>query len=110
MGMLVEIARDKKGSVKDCSIVLKASDDYRQDQDYLMEFKNQRLIEKTDKERNTESGSKDMKITGLYQDFKMWYQQSYGNDVPKQKELKSFLEKHLGTDFLKNYMVKIEVS
>lgn len=108
MGMLVEIARDKKGSVKDCSIVLKASDDYRQDQDYLMEFKNQRLIEKPDEIRNTNGGSKDMKITGLYQDFKMWYQQSYGNDVPKQKELKSFLEKHLGTDFLKNYMVKIE--
>lgn len=108
ISMLVEIAREKKGSVKDCAIVLKASDDYRQEQDYLMEFKNERLIEKTDEIRKTALGSKDMGIRGLYEDFKIWYKQSYGNDVPKQKELKGFLEKHLGKDFLKNYIVKPE--
>lgn len=108
MSMLVEIAKERKGSVKDCAIVMKASDDYRQEQDYLMEFKNERLIEKTDEMRKTALGSKDMGIRSLYEDFKIWYKQSYGNDVPKQKELKGFLEKYLGKDFLKNYIVKPE--
>ena len=88
MSMLIDIAFETEGKVKDCEMVLAASNEYRRGQDYLMEFKMDK-IEKADKDCR-------IKKTEVYAEFKMWYQETYGKSVPKGKELYDFLDKKLG--------------
>lgn len=89
MDMLVQIALEKDGLVTDCDMVLKASNEYRAGQDYLMEFKNDKI------EKSTEPGIK-IKKTEVYAEFKVWYQETYGKNIPKGKELYDFLDRKLG--------------
>ena len=88
MSMLIDIAFETGGKVKDCEMVLSASNEYRRGQDYLMEFKMDK-IEKADKDSR-------IKKTEVYGEFKMWYQETYGKSIPKGKELYDFLDKKLG--------------
>lgn len=89
MDMLVQIALEKDGLVTDCDMVLKASNEYRAGQDYLMEFKNDKI------EKSAEPGIK-IKKTEVYAEFKVWYQETYGKNIPKGKELYDFLDRKLG--------------
>lgn len=85
MDMLVQLTLEKEGLVTDCDLVLKASNEYRSGQDYLMEFLNDK-IEKTD-DKNIK-----LKKTEVYAEFKVWYQETYGKNIPKGKELYDFLD------------------
>jgi len=63
MSMLVELATRTKGNVNDCDIVLKASDKYRSDQDYIKQFIDQNIVP-------YEEGS--IRIKDLQSEYKMW--------------------------------------
>lgn len=89
MSMLIDIAVEKDGIVTDCAMVLSASNDYRKKQDYLLEFA-QDKIEKCD-----EPHAK-IRTTEVYAEFKLWYQETYGKNVPKGKELYEFMDKRYG--------------
>lgn len=89
MDMLVQLCVEKQGIVTDCDLVLRASNEYRAGQDYLMEFMNDK-IEKSDDPNNK------IKKTEVYAEFKVWYQETYGKNIPKGKELYDFLDKKLG--------------
>lgn len=89
MSMLVKIAFETEGIVKDCDMVLAASNEYRKGQDYLMEFK-------TDKIEKINDPTCKIKKNEVYAEFKIWYQETYGKSVPKGKELYEFLDKKLG--------------
>lgn len=88
MSMLVDIANKTKGVVNDCTMVLKASNDYRKEQDFFTEFLEDK-IEKGDE-------FSVIKRTEVYQEFKSWYEIMYGKGVPKGKDLYDFLDKKIG--------------
>lgn len=87
MSKLVEIAKVKKGLVEDCPIVLNKSEEYRADQDYLLEFTKEKVIK--------EEGSK-IKQTELRETFKQWYSLQYGKGVPQGRELFKYMDKAFG--------------
>lgn len=89
MAMLVEIAFKTNGIVQDCNMVMQASNEYRRGQDYLMEFR-------MDKIETCDDPKGKIKKTEVYTEFKNWYQHTYGKGVPKGKELYDFLDKQLG--------------
>lgn len=98
MALLVEIAKERKGNVKDCHDVLKASDEYRKDQDYFMQFVKDKV------EKRHEPGPP-IKPTMVTQVFKEWYISIYGKAVPKGKELFAFMIKQLGKNWMSEYRI-----
>ena len=84
---LIEIAKESKGNVEDCDIVMQKSGQYRQGQDYLTEFISEK-IEKQDGEK-IQKGE-------VYSEFKQWFNMQYGRKVPQGKELYDFLDKRFG--------------
>lgn len=89
LAMLVDIAFKTNGIANDCEKVLSASNKYRNDQDYFMEFKQDRI------EKSDEPGAK-IRKTEAYKEFSAWYKETYGKNVPKGKELYEFLDKAIG--------------
>ena len=87
MSKLIEIAKETKGNVEDCSIVVQKSGQYRQGQDYLTEFVNEKI--------EIQEGEKIQKGE-VYSEFKQWYNMQYGRKVPQGKELYDFLDKRFG--------------
>ena len=87
MSKLVEIAMKKKGLVEDCPMVLNKSEEYRADQDYLLEFTKDNIVK--------EAGSK-IKPTELRETFKQWYSLQYGKSVPQGRELFKYMDKTFG--------------
>jgi P4 family phage/plasmid primase-like protien len=87
MSMLVEMAYEKQGNVKDCDMVMASSNQYREGQDYLTEFVKDNVVRK--------QGEK-IKKSELTQTFKEWYVENYGRNVPKIKELHDYMEKRFG--------------
>tara|TARA_Y100000992_G_scaffold78971_1_gene50066 strand:- start:2030 stop:4753 length:2724 start_codon:yes stop_codon:yes gene_type:complete len=87
MSKLIEIAKETKGNVEDCDIVVQKSGQYRQGQDYLTEFVTERI--------EAQEGEKIQKGE-VYSEFKQWYNMQYGRKVPQGKELYDFLDKRFG--------------
>ena len=88
MSMLIEVGFKTKGNVKDTQVVLAKSDKYREGQDYLSEFANEKIIKKTD--------SKVTK-TELIEEFKNWYSNQYGRaSLPKAREITDYMDKRYG--------------
>ena len=88
--MLVNRAFETDGIVKDCEIVLEASNEYRKGQDFIAAFVAEN-IEKT-------SNLKDrIKKTEVASHFKIWFQQEQGNrKMPKGQELYDYMDKKFG--------------
>jgi P4 family phage/plasmid primase-like protien len=88
MSMLIKIAFDTDCIVTDCEMVLAASNEYRNGQDYLMEFFKEKITkgDGIDKIRKNEAST----------EFTNWYKINYGKSIPKAKELYEFLDKKLG--------------
>lgn len=95
ISLLVDIACKTKGIVKDCDMVLSASNEYRKGQDYLMEFYQEKIIK-------TNNPKDSIRKTQVHDEFKQWYQDSYGKGIPKGKELYEFLDKKLLFNKAKN--------
>ena len=87
LSMLVEKAYASQGNVEDCDIVMAASNKYRTGQDYFAAF-----IE--DKIRVSNDGI--IMKTELREEFKVWYNIEYGNNLPKGKELFEYFENRYG--------------
>jgi len=85
--MLVERAFRTNGMVKDCAIVLEKSSEYRQSQDYISEFINDRVI----KDANGK-----IKKMELNSEFSMWHSANYGGRCPGPKDLHEFMDKEFG--------------
>jgi len=88
--LLVQRAFETNGIVKDCSIVLEASNKYRQSQDYMLNFANECLKTSTDPKRI-------VKKSEVKDHFKLWYQGNYSkHKIPTVNELVDFMNKKYG--------------
>lgn len=86
--MLVDIAFQTEGNVKDCDIVLESSNRYRQGQDYISAFVNENIIKKEGKSISKQE---------VTQQFNLWYKTN--NDkrkMPKAVELHEYMDKRFG--------------
>lgn len=87
--MLVERAYVNQGMVPDCNIVTSASNAYRQSQDCIAEFINDRVI--IDASGN---GNGTITQTELNETFKNWYDNAYGRKSgPNIKEVRTEMDK-----------------
>jgi P4 family phage/plasmid primase-like protien len=82
--LLVDIAYETQGYVKDCDAVLAASNAYRQSQDYIAEFVGDNIIPDP-------RGS--ITKTELSVRYKMWYESTYGRGAPNVKEVQAYMDK-----------------
>jgi P4 family phage/plasmid primase-like protien len=87
MGLLIEIALDKKGVVEDCPTVLGASEAYRQSQDVISEFINEKIVPMP---------GASIKKTALNFEFQQWHSSTYGRNGPQPKEVHSYMDKKYG--------------
>jgi len=87
MSILVDMVYKNNGIVKDCSIVLGSSDQYREGQDYLAEFAKEKIIK---------SNGGSIKKSELVEEFKKWYTINYGKNIPKARELYDYMDKRYG--------------
>jgi len=88
MHMLVNIAFETKGNVKDCKIVMARSDSYREGQDYLAEFAKECIVK--------ENGAK-IKKTEIMEEFRTWYTHHYGRgNIPNTREITEYMDKRFG--------------
>lgn len=85
--MLVQRAFISNGVVKDCSIVLAKSNEYRQSQDYISEFINDRVV------RCVGGQIKKMELNN---EFKFWHGANYGGRFPGPKDLFEYMNKEFG--------------
>lgn len=87
LSMLVSKCCEEQGVFPVAEIVSARSDNYRNDQDYLSEFVSEKIQEN--------DGGR-IKKTELYETFKQWYNEQYGKNVPKGKDLYTFMDKRFG--------------
>jgi putative DNA primase/helicase len=87
--MLVNRAFETDGIVEDCDIVMQASNKYRNAQDHITAFIDERIIVTND--------SKDIiGKKGLMQDFKQWFEINLGSrKVPKSEEVYEAMNKKM---------------
>ena len=91
MSMLVNLAFETQGYVKDAKIVLSISDKYRQNQDYLTEFAKEKIIKRADGK---------IKKTEILEEFKNWFIMHYGrNNLPNGKEITDYMDKNYGKSY-----------
>ena len=87
--MLVERAFKTNGEVEDCPEVIEASKKYRQNQDLINAFINEKIIK---------SPGSCVAKQGLHAEFKVWFQCTYGNrKMPKLTVLDEAMTKKFGT-------------
>jgi P4 family phage/plasmid primase-like protien len=90
MSMLVKMAVETKGVVKDCDIVLSASKKYRHGQDCISAFVNENIRKTADKQDK-------MKKKELLMAFQQWFQRENGSrKAPKSQELYDYIDKKFG--------------
>lgn len=88
--MLVKRAFETEGIVKDCDMVMAASNEYRKGQDFIAGFVMEN-IEKTTIMKDR------IKKNELSNHFKIWFQQEQGNrKMPKGHELYDYMDKKFG--------------
>ena len=88
LSMLIEIAQETKGKVEDCEAVLKESNAYRQQQDYIAAFVDEKIMK---------GKSNDCVIkTDIQNEFKQWYENEYNKKAPSNKKLAAHLKKKYG--------------
>jgi phage/plasmid-associated DNA primase len=87
MSLLVEKAFVTKGIVKDCPIVMAASDAYKARQDVIGTFVTEELMEDA-------SGS--LKLSELWNHYKQWWEKTQNGKVSKKDELRTFLDGKYG--------------
>lgn len=86
--MLVKRAFKTGGNVKDCDIVMAASNKYRESQDYISEFIRDNIVV-------DEKGK--IKKTELNNQFKQWYESTYGRCGVSPKDVHEYMDKRFGS-------------
>ena len=88
--MLVKRAFETEGIVKDCDMVMAASNEYRKGQDFIAGF----VMENIEKTTNMKDRIKKNELSNC---FKIWFQQEQGNrKMPKGHELYDYMDKKFG--------------
>ena len=87
--MLVQVGFKSGGIVNDCDAVLEQGKKYRKKQDYFSEYFEERII-KAEEETMLIGKSE------LIDDFKNWFSENHGKNIPKGQELYEFLNKKIG--------------
>ena len=85
--MLVKHAMATDGVVKDCQMVMAASNEYRESQDYIAEFIRDKIIVSTNGK---------VKKSELNNEFSIWYQSTYGRGGPSPKDVHEYMDKQFG--------------
>ena len=85
--MLVERVFETDGLVKDCPIVMAASNEYRVSQDYIAEYIRDRVVKETNGK---------IKKTELNNDFSNWYLATYGRGGPSPKDVHEYMDNQFG--------------
>jgi P4 family phage/plasmid primase-like protien len=99
--MLVKRAFETEGEVVDCEEVVEASRKYRQNQDHITGFINEKIIKITGKTIGKQ---------GLHAEFKEWFQSTYGNrKMPKLTELDDAMNKKFGNRNAKNKWANVTI-
>lgn len=91
-GMLVKRAFETNGIVKDCKIVMEASNKYREKQDHINAFISDKII--TTNNSNDRITKKD-----LIREFKIWFSDEQGGTdkkMPKGQEINDVMSKRYG--------------
>ena len=85
--LLIEIVNKTGGKVKDCNMVIEASNRYQEKQDFYALFCKEKIAR----------GREDQKIkkTDIRMQFQNWYQENYQQKPPKSMELYDYLDKKL---------------
>lgn len=78
MSMLLQLAVKTQGKVQECDIVKVASSTYRQDQDPILQFMNERI---------SEDGDGRVKKSELQREFNEWYKTNFQGRPPKRTEI-----------------------
>ena len=87
LSMLVERVLKTNGLVTDCETVLKASNEYKQKQDVIAQFIDDKIIR---------APGEVLKTTAVGMEFKTWHELNYGCKGPQAKELHSYLDRLFG--------------
>jgi P4 family phage/plasmid primase-like protien len=88
LAMLVERVLKTDGNVPDCETVLKASNDYKNKQDVISQFINDKIIRL--------SGAPILKKSSVNAEFTIWHQSNYGTKGPQSKEVHDALDRMFG--------------
>ena len=86
VSLLIDIAQRNMGDVEDCEKVLEASKRYREREDYLAQFVNDKIVVTANKEHVISK-------TGVKGEFKSWWQMNHNGPCPKLTELIDFLDR-----------------
>ena len=90
ISMLVARAFNNNGMVLDCDTVMATSNIYRESQDLIRSFCEERVVK-------DETANEPMKKTGVHEEFRNWYVSLYGQKgMPKAADLYDHLNKKLG--------------
>jgi len=84
MALLVKKALETGGKVETCERVIASSEAYRQKQDTISEFINDKIVR---------AEGYCLKKTDLNFQFSNWHQNTYGNKGPNAKEVHAYLDK-----------------
>jgi len=87
LAMLAQRVLDTDGIVTDCDTVLKASNDYKNAQDVISQFLDEKIVR---------SPGNWLKQTNLIEAFKQWHLNNHGSNGPKPKELYTKLDQMFG--------------
>ena len=87
LAMLVERAYENQGRVTDCPIVLSASNEYRERQDYLAEFVRDKVVK---------CDGSTVRKSQLSEEFKIWYNINFGTKNPRPQNLYDYMDKRYG--------------
>jgi P4 family phage/plasmid primase-like protien len=99
--MLVNMAYQLEGNVKDSDIVLESSNKYRQGQDYISTFVNEMIV--------TEMGAKEGQ-QNISQAFTKWFQDMNGRrKMPKVTEVFDYIDKKFGKRKDKKWWLNIKI-
>ena len=86
--MLIQIAFETQGIVKDCDMVVASTVKYRHGQDHISAFVKERIVK---------SAGRSLRKTGVWEDFKLWMQQNQGGSkLPKGTDLYEYMDKKFG--------------
>ena len=85
--LLVSLAFETQGNVKDCNVVMASGSNYRDGQDYLTEFAKEKIVKCTDSK---------IQKSELIQTFREWYLTNYGGAIPKAREIYDYMNNRYG--------------
>ena len=88
LAMLVERVLKTGGAVPDCEIVMKASNDYKNKQDVISQFINEKIVRV--------DGAPILKKSTINEEFKNWHESNFGTKGPKPKDIHDYLDRLYG--------------